>query len=94
MAKFLNTSTTSYFLKEMIKGASDRSSHGRKNGVENIVKFRFGAYILFKKVALTHSPTFGLNMNSSYHPATRSLYIHLAERASTNYVELTDRLVG
>ena len=32
-------------------------------------------------------------MNTSYDPATDSLYIHLADRASVDSVELTDGLV-
>ena len=33
-------------------------------------------------------------MKTSYHPATDSLYIHLAEHASVDSVELTDGLVA
>jgi uncharacterized protein YuzE len=39
------------------------------------------------------STTWNFGMNTSYDPATDSLYIHLADRASVDSVELTDGLV-
>jgi uncharacterized protein YuzE len=45
------------------------------------------------KITLGHSAIWSFGMKTSYDLATDSIYIHLADRASVDSVELTDGLV-